>query len=49
MQGSWENPQSVLSLEKSANRCHDMLHTEPVVGSSAALEESFNLVDLQLS
>jgi len=49
MQGSWENPQSVLSLEKSANRCHDMLHTEPVVGSSAALQESFNLVDLQLS
>jgi hypothetical protein len=49
MQCSWENPQSVLSLKKGANRRHDMLHTEPVVGSSTALEESLDLGDLQLS
>jgi hypothetical protein len=42
-------PPEVLSLEKGANRRQDMLHTEPVVGSSTVLEESFNLTDLQLS
>jgi hypothetical protein len=49
MQCSWESSQGVLAPEKSANRRHHMLHTEPVVGTSTAPQESFNLADLQLS
>jgi hypothetical protein len=47
MQCSWENPQGVLSLEKSPNRRHDMLHTISVVSLRTAVEEGFNVVDLQ--